>query len=151
MGLLDSLLGAVSNAQGQQAQTNDPKAMLIQAALSMLTNQSGAGGANSGGLGGLLSQFQNAGLGDVVSSWVGHGENQPVSPDQVQQALGSSGQLDELAQATGLSKEETAGHLSEILPELINKLTPNGQAQEVSGGLGELAGMLGNLLGNKPA
>ena len=154
MGLLDSLLGAVSSAQGQQTQTNDPKAMLIQAALRMLTNQSGAGGENSGGLGGLgglLSQFQNAGLGDVVSSWVGHGENQPVSPDQVQQALSGGGQLDDLAQATGLSKEETAGHLSAILPELINKLTPNGQVQEVSGGLGELAGMLGNLLGNKPA
>lgn len=141
MGLLDGLLGAIGGAQGQATQTNDPKAMLVQAALSMLTNQSG-----TGGLGGLLSQFQNAGLSDVVNSWVGNGENQPVSADQVQQALGG-GHLEQLAQAAGLSQDEAASHLSEILPELINKLTPNGQVPAAGGGLEDLAGMLGGLLG----
>lgn len=148
MGLLDNLLGAVSSAGGQPGQTNDPKTMLMQAALSMLTKQAGAGGENTGGLSGLLSQFQNAGLGDLVKSWIGNDQNQPVSADQVQQALGG-GQLEQLAQASGLSKEETAGHLSEILPELINKLTPNGQVPDMSGGLGAVAGMLSGLLGSK--
>ncbi|WP_447122167.1 YidB family protein [Glaciimonas sp. GG7] len=146
MGLLDNLLGAVNSAGGQPAQTNDPKTMLMQAALSMLT--SGAQGENAGGLSGLLSQFQNTGLGDLVKSWIGNDQNQTVSADQVQQALGG-GQLEQLAQASGLSKEETAGHLSEILPELINKLTPNGQIPEMSGGLGAVAGMLSGLLGSK--
>ena len=144
MGLLDGLLGAISGAEGQQTQTNDPKAMLMQAALSMLSSQSGAG--ELGGLSGLLSQFRNAGLTDVVNSWVGNGQNQPISADQVQQALGG-GQLQQLAQAAGLSQDEAAGHLSEILPELINKLTPNGQVQESGGGLGDLAGLLGGFLG----
>lgn len=142
MGLLDGLLGAISGAEGQQTQTNDPKAMLMQAALSMITSQAGAGG-----LSGLLSQFHNAGLTDVVNSWVGNGQNQPVSADQVQQALGDSGHLEQLAQAAGLSQDEAAGHLSEILPELINKLTPNGQIPETGSGLGDLAGLLGGLLG----
>lgn len=152
MGLLDGLLGAISSTQGEPGQTNDPKARLIQAALSMLTSQSGAGMAGAeGGLGGLLSKFQAAGLGDVVNSWVSNGQNQAISPDQVQQALGG-GQLEHLAQAAGLSEGETAGHLSEILPGLIDKLTPNGETPEAGGGLSGLAGMLGGLLGgNKPA
>ena len=152
MGLLDGLLGAVSGNQGESGQTNDPKTMLIQAAISMLTNQSGTGVAGAeGGLGGLLSKFQAAGLGDVVSSWVSNGQNQAISPDQVQQALGG-GQLEHLAQATGLSEGETASHLSEILPGLIDKLTPNGETPEAGAGLGGLAGMIGGLFGgNKPA
>lgn len=152
MGLLDGILGAVSGAQGQPGQANDPKAMLIQAALSMLTNQSGAGaGGVEGGLGGLLAKFQAAGLGDAVSSWISNGHNQAISPDQVQQAMGG-GQLEQLAQAAGLSESETAGHLSEILPGLVDKLTPNGQAPEAGGGLAGLEGLLGGFLGgNKPA
>jgi len=148
MGLLDGLLGAMGG-DGQQTQTDDPKARLIQAALSMLTNQSGAGGADAGGisgLDGLLNQFHNAGLTDVVQTWIGNGQNQAVSPDQVQQALGG-GQLEQLAQAAGISPDEAASHLSEILPGLIDKLTPNGQVPAAGGGLGNLAGILGGILG----
>lgn len=145
MGLLDSVLGAIG---GGQQQANDPKAMLIQAAIGMLTKQGGAGAA--GGLGGLLSAFEGAGLGQVAQSWIGNGQNQAISPDQVQQALGS-GQLQELAQAAGISPTEAAGHLSEILPGLVDKLTPHGEATAAPGGL-DLGGLLGGLLGgNKQA
>ena len=95
MGLLDSVLGAVTG--GQQAQaggsggglggligmvTSNPQ--LLQVVTGMLSNEGG-----QGGLGGIMAKFQQAGLGDAVGSWVGHGENQPVSADQVTSALGS--------------------------------------------------------------
>ncbi|WP_211452091.1 YidB family protein [Collimonas antrihumi] len=147
MGLLDSVLGAIG---GGQQQANDPKAMLIQAAIGMLTKQGGAAGGAAGGLGGLLSAFEGAGLGQVAQSWISNGQNQAISPDQVQQALGS-GQLQELAQAAGISPTEAAGHLSEILPGLVDKLTPHGEATAAPGGL-DLGGLLGGLLGgNKQA
>ena len=149
MGLLDSVLGAIG---GGQQQANDPKAMLIQAAIGMLTKQGGAdaAGGAAGGLGGLLSAFQGAGLGQVAQSWIGNGQNQAISPDQVQQALGG-GQLQELAQAAGISPADAASHLSEILPGLVDKLTPHGEATAAPGGL-DLGGLLGGLLGgNKQA
>lgn len=144
MGLLDSVLGAIG---GGQQQANDPKALLIQAAIGMLTRQGGAGAAagSAGGLGGLLSAFEGAGLGQVAQSWIGNGQNQAISPDQVQQVLGS-GHLQELAQAAGISPTEAAGHLSEILPGLVDKLTPHGEATAAPAGL-DLGGLLGGLLG----
>ncbi|AIY40397.1 hypothetical protein LT85_1239 [Collimonas arenae] len=151
MGLLDSVLGAIGG--GGQQQSNDPKALLIAAAVPMLLKALQSGGAGAGqaaGAGGLLSAFEGAGLGSVVQSWIGNGQNQAISPDQVQQALGG-GHLQELATAAGISPNEAAGHLSEILPELVNKLTPNGQATAPAGGL-DLGGLLGGLLGgNKQA
>ncbi len=145
MGLLDSVLGAIG---GGQQQANDPKALLIQAAIGMLTKQGGAGAA--GGLGGLLSAFEGAGLGQLAQSWIGNGQNQAISPDQVQQALGGD-KLQELAQAAGISPTEAAGHLSEILPGLVDKLTPHGEATAAPGGL-DLGSLLGGLLGgNKQA
>ena len=121
MGLLDAALGMLG---GNQNQGNEPKAMLIQAALSMLSNQQ-----QGGGLQGLISAFQNAGLGELVSSWVGTGQNLPISADQIQQAL-SGGQLSQLAQAAGVSQDHAAGSLAEMLPGLIDKLTPNGQVSD---------------------
>ncbi|MFC3106834.1 YidB family protein [Undibacterium arcticum] len=139
MGLLDMALGMLGG--GQEGQQNDPKSMLLQAALAMLANSS-----QGGGLQGVLGAFRNAGLGNAVNSWVGTGENQPISADQVQQALGD-GQLQQLADAAGLSHDSAAGHLADMLPNLINQLTPNGQLPE--GGLGDISGMLGKLMGGK--
>ncbi|MBX9901384.1 MAG: YidB family protein [Burkholderiaceae bacterium] len=120
MGLLDTALGML----GGNNQANDPKAMLIQAAIGLLSNQQ-----QGGGLQNLLGAFQNAGLGSIVSSWVGTGQNLPISADQIQQALGG-GHLSQLAEASGLSHEDTAQHLSDLLPGLIDKMTPNGQVPD---------------------
>ncbi|MEO8407014.1 MAG: YidB family protein [Oxalobacteraceae bacterium] len=138
MGLLDMAMGMLG---GEQQQLGDPKARLLQAAIQMLTSNQG------GGLQGLMGAFQNAGLGDALASWIGTGQNLPVSGDQVQQALGDGGQLQQLAQATGLTPADTASHLSEILPGLIDKLTPNGEVPQ--GGLGNLTGMLGQFLNSR--
>jgi uncharacterized protein YidB (DUF937 family) len=79
-----------------------------------------------GGLGGLLSHFQQNGLGDVMKSWIGPGKNQPVSPNQLSSALGPQ-IIQILAQKTGLSEQEITSHLSQILPNVVDKLTPNGR------------------------
>ena len=85
----------------------------------------GAGGL-LGGLGGLVDKLQRGGLGDVVNSWVGHGQNQPVSPNQLGPALGPD-IIKTLAQRSGLSEEELIRQLSQALPGLVDKLTPHGR------------------------
>ncbi len=157
MGLLDSVFGSVLG--GQQAQdgsgggmgglsgiggllgklTSNPQ--LLQALTGLLSNDGG-----QGGLGGLISKFQQAGLGDVVGSWVGKGQNQPVSGEQLTGVLGSD-MLEGLAQKLGVSPDAAAEQLSTLLPGLVDHLTPQGEAPEGGlGNAGDLMGMLGGLL-----
>ena len=86
----------------------------------------GAGGGLLGGLGGLLQQFQKSGYGDVINSWVGSGQNQPISPGQLGSALGPE-VIKVLAQKTGLPEQELGQQLSQLLPIVVDKLTPNGR------------------------
>ena len=172
MGLLESVLGSVLAGQGQgqaggaagglgnilggmlggQPQQQAPggaggglnMGMIMALApilMSMLANNS-----QSGGLGGLLNKFQNAGLGDAAGSWVGTGQNQAVTGAQVTQALGPD-VIGNIASQLGVGHSEAAGGVAQLLPELINKLTPQGQAPQ--GGLGstdDIMGMLGKML-----
>ena len=85
----------------------------------------GTGGV-LGGLGGLLNKLQQGGLGNVANSWVGSGQNQPVAPGQLGSALGPS-IIRMLAQKSGLSEEEITKQLSQVLPGIVDKLTPNGK------------------------
>jgi len=78
-----------------------------------------------GGVKGIVDQFQKNGLGPTVQSWVGTGENQPISPAQVHQALGSN-TVKELAAKLGIPPEEMAAKLADILPKAVDKLTPDG-------------------------
>src|SRR5262245_53329276 len=78
------------------------------------------------GLGGLIKQFQQKGLGDVVDSWVGTGKNKNVAPDQISGALGGD-VVDELARRTGLSRDQVVGELSRMLPNVVDNLTPDGR------------------------
>lgn len=156
MGLFDSVLGAVLN-NGQQPAggagagagglgglvgmlASNPQ--LIQMVLGMLGNDSA-----QGGLGGLVSKFQQAGLGPVIASWIGGGPNEAVSGEQITSALGS-GTVADMAGKLGLDSGEVAGQLSQLLPLLVNQLTPQGQAPAQGlGNSSDLMGMLGGLLG----
>jgi uncharacterized protein YidB (DUF937 family) len=89
------------------------------------TSDEGAGGL-LGGLGGLLNKLQQGGLGNVTNSWVGSGQNQPVSPSQLGSALGPN-IIKTLAQQSGLSEDEITKQLSQLLPGVVDKLTPNGR------------------------
>jgi uncharacterized protein YidB (DUF937 family) len=81
--------------------------------------------SESGGAEGLLNTFKENGLGDVMSSWIGKGENLPISPEQIQQVLGSD-QVQQIAEKLGISTDEASSGLSEMLPKIMDKLTPEG-------------------------
>jgi uncharacterized protein YidB (DUF937 family) len=148
MGLLDSVLGSVMGSNQQQAGAaagagglggliamvaSNPQ--MLQVITGMLGNDGG-----QGGLGGLMAKFQQAGLGDAANSWVGSGDNQAITGDEMSSALGE-GTMADLAAKMGMSEGDAAGSLAGMLPGLIDKLTPNGAAP-----VGGLMGMLGGLL-----
>jgi uncharacterized protein YidB (DUF937 family) len=115
MGLLDQLVGSVLHGIDSGQATN-----LCQSVIGMLGNQ------QTGSLDGLKQQFQQKGLGDVVGSWIGTGTNQPITADQIVHALGPE-RIDALAQKAGLAPGQGAQALAQILPTLVDRLTPNGQ------------------------
>ena len=78
------------------------------------------------GLGGLIKQFQQKGLGDAIDSWVNTGTNKNVSSGQVSQALPRD-VVDELARRTGLSRDQVVGELAKMLPNVVDRLTPDGR------------------------
>jgi uncharacterized protein YidB (DUF937 family) len=79
-----------------------------------------------GGIQGIVDQFQKQGLGATVQSWIGNGPNQPITAEQIRQALGAEG-LKGLAAKAGLSTQDLAAKLSTILPQAIDKMTPDGK------------------------
>ena len=99
-----------------------------------------------GGIDGLMAKMRDGGLGPQVDSWVSSGENQPVAPDQVQQALGPD-TVQRLSAGSGLSVSQLLPMLAMFLPQIINMLTPNGQVP--SGGMNQVAGQadIGSLIG----
>jgi uncharacterized protein YidB (DUF937 family) len=145
MGLLDSLIGGalqggLGGALGGSASSTtggSTQAALLNAILGMLAN-----GSAQGGLGGLVSKFQQSGLDDVIASWISSGQNQPISAEQLRGALGDD-TLGRLAQQAGMPRNDVLGPLAELLPQVVDRLTPQGQMPQ--GGLGNLADLLGML------
>ena len=86
----------------------------------------GLGGVLSGGLGDLVKQFQNAGKGETADSWVGAGQNKTIPPADLAEVL-TPEQIDFLTAKTGLSREELLAGLSRELPDVVDKLTPQGR------------------------
>ncbi len=121
MGLLDELKSGLAEKLGGGANLNS----MLDHAMALINNP------ETGGLSGLVETFKSKGLGDVVSSWIGTGQNLPVSVDQIKQVLGSE-KIQEIAAKVGISKEDAAKHLSALLPEVIDKLTPNGKLPDAN-------------------
>ena len=172
MGLLDSVLGSVlagqNNAQGgglgglgnvlgsvlgggQQQQPGQGGGinMGLVAALAPVLMGMLANNSQHGGLGGLLDQFQRSGLGDVASSWVSTGQNLPVSAEQIGQVLGPD-VLGQLARSAGMDSGAAGGALAQILPQVIDAMTPDGRLPQQGADLGAmLPQILGGLLGGR--
>ncbi|MFT3663670.1 MAG: YidB family protein [Piscinibacter sp.] len=143
MGLLDSVIGALGQG-GQDGQGGGGgQAALLQALLAMLLGGQ-QGGAGGGGLADLVARFQQGGLGDVIGSWVGTGQNLPVSPDQLGGVLGDD-LLGQLTRSTGMNSGDLLGQLAQVLPQLVDHVTPQGQLPSQGAGAGELD--LGSVLG----
>ena len=110
MSLLDSLLSGLA---GTSAGPNSPVANpLVNIAIQMLTSRGASGGLSS-----LIEQFQRAGLGPQMDSWISTGQNLPVSPDQLLQVFGR-GQMQQIAAGSGLDVDQLSGGLAGMLPQL---------------------------------
>jgi len=136
MGLFDSIAGQVAGALSGQSGAQGSG--LLQLLMGLINNP------QTGGLQGLVAAFQDKGLGDLVSSWIGTGQNLPISAEQLQSVLGN-GQIGQIAQQLGLSSQEVSGQLSALLPQVIDGITPNGQVPEgdaMQNALGMLSGLL---------
>jgi len=131
MGLLDEVLKQVGAASGGAA---DARRTLATELCGML-----AGGGPSRGLGGLVDMFNEKGLGDVVNSWVSTGRNLPISAEQIQAVLGSS-QVQALAAKAGIDPQKASHVIAQILPQLVDRCTPNGQMPTAGGVLDALSG-----------
>ena len=148
MSLLDSVIGALANSQpGVQppapgATQGTPGSVLLSTVISMLANGQHPQGAGVGGLGDLIGRFAESGMGDVIGSWIGHGTNASISGDQLSKVLGSD-VIGQIASQLGLSHGDAAAQLSQMLPEVVDRLTPHGQAP--SDGLGGMDEILASL------
>ena len=110
---------------------------ILKGGLGGLLAGGAAGSVISGGLGDLLRQLQQNGQGEVANSWVGTGQNRPISPNDLATALGAD-QINSLMSQSGLSRDELLSGLSQHLPDVIDHLTPDGRLPTES----ELSGRL---------
>lgn len=109
---------------------------LLQSAQTLLND--------NGGVSGLVEKFQQGGLGEIVSSWVGTGDNLAISAEQIQSVLGNE-QIAGLAAKLGLDSSQVAQQVAEHLPTLIDRLTPNGEVPQGGDLLSQGASLLGGL------
>jgi uncharacterized protein YidB (DUF937 family) len=122
MGLLEEVLAMAGSTGAQQSQ----HATALGAILSYINSP------QVGGLAGLQSMFQQGGLGNIISSWIGSGQNLPVSSSQLQNVL-HGGALQQAAQQAGMDTSQLTNMMSTLLPHLIDKVSPNGQLPDASG------------------
>ena len=130
MDLMDSLKSAIGGGNKQ----ND----LMSIIMSLIGGQ--------GGINNLISQFAAKGLGDVINSWIGTGKNLPISADQLQSVFGKD-KISQLAGKVGMDNNAFTSQLSNLLPQVIDKLTPGGKVPEgdiMSKGMDLLGGLFGN-------
>jgi uncharacterized protein YidB (DUF937 family) len=133
MGLLDSILGAATG----KTEDSGGAAQLIGVLGGLL--------AQSGGLQGLANKFVQSGQGNAFQSWVGMGENDAISSNQIQNALGSE-QVKALAAKMGIDPAQASGFLAEYLPKIVDKLTPAGKIDPAADHQQGLAALLPSLL-----
>jgi uncharacterized protein YidB (DUF937 family) len=116
MGFFDEVTGGLLKNvfSGQDAQGG-----MLESIMAILKS------SESGGAEGLLNTFKEKGLGEVMSSWIGTGENIPISSEQIQQVLGSD-QVQQIAEKLGVSPDDASSGLAEMLPQIVDKLTPDG-------------------------
>jgi uncharacterized protein YidB (DUF937 family) len=145
-----SLLDTIGSMFGNSPQGGSGQQALVASALEFINNQ-------PGGLNGLIQRFHENGADDIISSWVGTGENKAVSPDTLQNVLGSE-TVTNIAAKAGVEPEQVTGLLSQVLPHIVDAATPNGEVpadgkvepSSLSGAMGALSALSG-LFGNKNA
>ncbi|MGZ5007428.1 MAG: YidB family protein [Methylobacter sp.] len=123
MSLFTEIVKSAIGAHDASGQVENKTQNLVNGALAMLEKM--------GGVDGLVKKFQQSGMGDQASSWVGTGENKSIKPDQLTQVLGNE-QISDIARQADIPESQGASVLSRILPVMVDKLTPEGKAPESS-------------------
>ena len=121
MGLFDQLAGQVMGSLGAQQQDSVSQGALLTSVMGMIDR--------AGGLPAILQQLKDSGLSEHVASWIGNGENQTVSGNQMADALGGEN-IQQVARESGIEPQHVSAGLAQLLPQIINQLTPNGQLPE---------------------
>lgn len=122
MGLLDNMTGPLAGNLLSSLLGSGQSNLLSGVVSQLLSPQ-------AGGLGGLMQAFQNNGMGNIMQSWISTGSNLPVSADQILSVLGTS-KVQQVAQHLGVTPQSASSQLAEFLPQIIDKLTPDGQVPE---------------------
>lgn len=122
MGILDAVLGVIKGQAGNAAGAGSDNGIL-DAVIGMINDP------QAGGLTGLVEKISQGGLAEQVASWVSTGNNLPISAEQIQSALGSP-LIQDLAAKLGINTADVAGSLASMLPQIIDKLTPDGQVPQ---------------------
>jgi len=135
MGFLDKVVSVLGGA----ASGGETGSGLFDQVVGLINNP------NIGGLSGLISKFENGGLGEVISSWVGTGANAPVTGDQITNALGAD-QIKAIAGKLGMTDEQVSSGLAALLPQVIDKLTPDGKVPDGDALQQSLGGLLQTFL-----
>jgi len=117
MSLFDQLLGGVVGKLG----TSEQKGSLLDLAANVIKD-------HPGGLSGIVQQFQAGGLADQVKSWVGTGQNQPITAEQLTNVLGPDN-VARMSQKLGISSQVVSAGLAAVLPAIIDHLTPKGKVE----------------------
>jgi uncharacterized protein YidB (DUF937 family) len=120
MGLFDELAKNVGDSLFNDKESRDN---LLSQVMNVMQDK------NMGGLKGLVENFSQKGLGDLVSSWVGTGENKSISGNQIMEVLGQD-TLENIAKKVGISQDSASSGVAQLLPQIIDKLTPEGKVAE---------------------
>ena len=123
MSLFTEIVKSAIGASNSSGQTENQSQNLVNGALGMLQSM--------GGIDGLVNKLQQSGLGDLAASWVGTGENKSINPEQLANVLGKD-QIAAVAQQAGIPESQGASVLSQVLPAMVDKLTPDGKVPESS-------------------
>jgi uncharacterized protein YidB (DUF937 family) len=130
MGFLNQVIGGLKDRLASSGKSSG----LMESIIGLINNP------ETGGLQGLVQKFKDNDLGSVVNSWIGKGENQSVSGEQIQQVIGDE-RIQKIAEKVGISKEKIPDMLAGLLPKVIDKLTPDGNLPE-----GNIMGQALNML-----
>lgn len=139
MGLFDSIAGAI-----QTESTTGASGGILGSVMGLLNSP------EIGGISGLMEKFSQGGLGEQVASWIGNGQNLPISGEQLQSALGSP-MIQEIAAKMGFDASSAADVLAAMLPQVVDSMTPNGQLPEGGTEISQMLSGLSGLFGGKPA
>jgi uncharacterized protein YidB (DUF937 family) len=134
MALMPVVLSMLSNQGAQRGMPGQMRAAPgggggLGDILGQVLGGAAGGGASAGGLASILAQLQSAGFGEQADSWVGPGANKPIPPDAMAQIFGRDG-LDQISRRAGLTEEETSRGLSQLLPEVVDRVTPGGEVPD---------------------